>query len=77
MRLFFAFVISVAFVGSVATSGSIAGSVACVGWHVGILSKFFIGNNLLFKLSIVFSLGLNNNSKLFKNDFFSSVFVPL
>ena len=33
--------------------------------RVGIVSKFFIGNNLLLKLLKTFSLTLNNNPKLF------------
>ena len=45
------------FVGSVATSGSVVGS------RVGILSEFFIGNNLLLKLLRTFSLALNKNPK--------------
>ena len=53
-RLVFAFVV---FVGSVATSG--------VGSRVGILSNFYIGNNLLLKLLRTFSLALKNNSKLY------------
>ena len=57
-------------VGSVATSGSVVGS---VGSRVGILSKFVIENNLLLKLVRTFSLVLNNNSKLFKKDFFRVV----
>ena len=60
-------------VDSVATSSSVAGS---VGSHVAILSKFFIGNNLLLKILRKISLALNNNPKLYKKDFFSSVFVP-
>ena len=48
LRLVFAFHAFVAIVGSVAGSG--------VGSRVGILSKFFIGNNLLLKLLITFSL---------------------
>ena len=48
-------------IGYVASSG--------VGSHVvsrvGIVSKFFIGNNLLLKLLKTFSLALNNNPKLF------------
>ena len=50
--------------GSVATSDSVAGSVH--GSRDGILSKFFIGKNLLLKLLRTFSLALNNKSKLFK-----------
>ena len=49
-------------VGSGGTFGSVAGS----GCHVGILSKFFIGNTLLLELSRIFSLPQNNDSKLFK-----------
>ena len=41
--------------------GSVAGS--DVGSCVGILSKFFIGNNLLLKSLRAFSLPLNNNPK--------------
>ena len=57
--------VGVASVVSVATSGfgSAVGSV--VGWLVGILSNFFIGNNLPLKLLRTFSLALNNNPKLF------------
>ena len=62
MRLVFVFV---AFVGSVATSGS-----------VGTLSKFFIGNNMLLKLLITFSLSLNKRLQLFKKRLFSSPFKP-
>ena len=47
-------------VGSVASSG--VGS--RVGLRVGILSKFFIVNNLLLKLLRTFSLALNDNPKL-------------
>ena len=46
LRLVFAFV---AFVGSVATCGCLAG----VGWHVRILSNFFLE---VFCLKIIFSL---------------------
>ena len=67
--LVFVFVAYVGYVGSVATSG--------VGSRAGILSKFFIGNNLLLKLLRAFSLALNNIPKLFKKDFFSKVFIPL
>ena len=71
MHLFFAFV---AFLGFVVTFGFVAG--AGVGWRVGILSKYFIGNNVLLKLPRIFSLALINSPKLFKKDFFSSVLVP-
>ena len=54
LRLVFAFI---AFFGSVACSG--------VDSRVGILSIFFIGNNLILKLLRTFSLALNNNPKLF------------
>ena len=54
--------------------GSAAGS--CIRSHVGILSKFFIGNNLLLKLLRTFSLALNNNPKLFKITFVQ-VFLSL
>ena len=60
MRLVSAFV---AFVGSVATSD--------VGSRVGILSKFFIGNNLLLKVLRTFSIALNNSSKFFQKIIFS------
>ena len=43
----------------------------------GACSRSFIGNNLLLKLIRTFFLALNNNPKLFKKDFLSSVFVPL
>ena len=71
MRLGFAFV---AFVGSVATSGSVAGS--GVGSRVGVLFKFFSGNNLFLNLLRTFSLALNNSPKLFKKWFFQ-VFLYL
>ena len=69
MRLVFAFVGSAA--SFVAGSG--------VRSRVAILSKFFIGNNLLLTLlrSLFLALKLNNNPKLFKKDFFSNVFVPV
>ena len=60
-----------AFVFFVATSGSVAGPV------VGMLSKYFVGNNLRLKLLRTFSLSVNNNPKLFKKYFFSSAFIPL
>ena len=60
-------------VGSVATSGVGVGA----GLRVRILSKLFIGNNLLLKLLRIFFLALNNNPKLFKKDFFPSVIMPL
>ena len=53
--------------GSFATSGSVAGS--GVGSCVVILSKFFIGNNLLLKLLRAFSLALNNSPQLCKKIF--------
>ena len=56
--------IFVGFVGFVATSGSVADS--GVGSQVEILSKFFIGNNLLLKLLKTFSFVLNNNPKFFQ-----------
>ena len=59
-----------AFVAFVDTSGSVAGS--GVGSRVGILSKFFIANNLLLKLFRNFFLTLNNNPKLYKKDFFQA-----
>ena len=76
MHLVFAFVAFIGcFAGSFATFGSVA--VPRVASRVGILSKFFIGNNLLLKLFKSFSLALNNHPKLFKKDFLSSFFVPL
>ena len=54
------------FVGSVASSG--------VGSHVGILSKFFIGNSLLLKLLKNFSLALNDKRRSFKKNCFSIAF---
>ena len=73
LRSVFAFDAFVSFVGSVASSGSVAspvatsGSVASsgVGSPVGILSKIFLGNNLLLKLLRTFSLAVNYNPKLF------------
>ena len=61
---------------SVATSG--VGSVATYGVVscARVLSKFFIGNNLLLKLKTSY-LALKNYSKLFKKDFFSHVFISL
>ena len=59
-------------VDSAASSAAFSG----VGSRVGILSKLFIGNNLLLKLLKTLSLALNNNPKLCKKDFFSSAFVP-
>ena len=61
MLLVFAFI---AFVCSVATAVSVAG--CGVGSLVGILSGFFIGNNLLLIVLRTFSIALNNNPKLFK-----------
>ena len=55
----------------VATSGSVAGP------GVGMLSKYFVGNNLRLKLLRTFSLALNNNPTLFKKYFFSSAFISL
>ena len=46
--------------------GSAAGPAA--GSCVGILSNFFIGNNLLLKLLRNFSFALNDSLKLFKNE---------
>ena len=37
---------------------------------IHVLSKLFIGNNLLLKLLRAFSIVLKNNRKLFKGDFF-------
>ena len=71
LHLEFAFVVFVATSGSLAAPGSVAGP--GVGSRLGISSIFFIGNNLLLKLLRTFSLVLNNNPKLFKKDFFSSV----
>ena len=71
LHLIYAFVFFVATSGSVAVSGSVAGP------GVGMLSKYFVGNNLRLKLLRTFSLALNNNPKLFKKYFFSSAFIPL
>ena len=73
MHVVFAFVNFLPFIASV---GSGVGS--GVGWnadsnigsHVEILSKFFIGKNLLWKLLKTFSLALKNISKLFQIHFF-------
>ena len=46
------------------------------GSRVEVLSNFFIGINLLLKLSRTFSVALNNNPKLFKKTFFQ-VFLHL
>ena len=73
MRLVFAFVNFVATSGSVAVSGFVDGP--SVGSCVGILCKFFIGNNLLLKVLRTFSLALNTNPKLFKT--FFQVFLYL
>ena len=64
-----------AFVGSFATSGSVPGTAA--GSGVEILSKFFIGNNLILKLLRTFSLALNNNPKIFLKYSFLQVFLHL
>ena len=71
LHLIYAFVFFVASSGSVAVSGSVAGP------GVGMLSKYFVGNNLCLKLLRTFSLALNNNPTLFKKYFFSSAFIPL
>ena len=42
---------------------------------VEVLSNFFIGINLLSKLSRTFSVALNNNPELFKKKFFSNVYA--
>ena len=75
LRLVFAFAVSVS--ASVSVAGAVAGFGA--GWCVGVLSKNFIGNNLLWILSRFFylALTLNNNPKLLKGAFFSNVFLPL
>ena len=79
LRLVFAFVGSCAtsnsVAGSFATSGSVSGTAA--GSGVEILSKFFIGNNLILKLLRTFSLALNNNPKIFLKYFFLQVFLHL
>ena len=49
----------------------------CSGACSGACSRSFIGNNLILKLLRTFSLTLNNNPRLFKKDFLSSIFVPL
>ena len=53
--------VGVSFIGSVATSG--VGSAAGSGFvsHVGILSKFSIGDNLLLRPLRTCSLALNTN----------------
>ena len=55
--------------------GSVASSGVCS--RFGILSKLFIGNNLVLKLLRTFSLALNNNPKLFKKTLFHLFFLPL
>ena len=69
MCLAFTFLLLLILLGSVAGSGASS----CV----GILSKFFIANNLLLKPFRNFFLTLNNNPKLYKKRLFSSVFKPL
>ena len=78
MCLVFAFVAFVAFVGSFATSAFYAGSVtgSGVALRVGILSKFYIRNNLLLKLWRTFSLAINDNPNSFKKKNFQ-VFLYL
>ena len=65
-----------AFVAFAATSASVTGSLApfgsVAGSSVGVLFKFFIGNNLVLKLALN-----NNNPKLFLKSFCSIVFIPL
>ena len=53
-------------------AGSVAGSAALsgAGSRAKVSFEFFIGNNLLLKLLRTFFLALNNNTKLFKRDFF-------
>ena len=65
LHLVFAFVVCVAS----ASSASVATS--CVGLCVGILSKYYIGNNLLLKLLRTFSLAL-----IYFKIHFLCVFVP-
>ena len=67
MRLVFAFVAFVAFADSVATSGVVL--------RVGILSKFFIGNNLLLKLLRTFSLALRIILSYLKKPFFNCFYT--
>ena len=51
-------------------------AISDVGSYVGILSKFFIGNNLLLKLLKIFPLALKSNPKLFKKkQFFNGFFT--
>ena len=51
-------------------SGASSGVGYSVGSHLEILSKFFIGHNLLLNLLRNFSLALKDNPKLFKKTFF-------
>ena len=44
-----------------------------VGSCVYILSKLFLGNNLLLKLLVTFSLALNNNPNLSEKTFFQVI----
>ena len=57
-------------VGVAATSGVVSVATSGVGLHVGILSKFFIGKNMLLKILREFPLALKSNPKLSKKDFF-------
>ena len=83
LRLAFVFIAFVAtsgsVAGSVAGSGSDAGSLAGSGLssRVEILSKSFIGNNLLLKLLRTFSFAINDNPKLFEKVFYSNAFIAL
>ena len=79
LRLAFAFIAFVATSGSVAGSGSDAGSAAVSGLssRVEMLSKSFIGNNLLLKLLITFSFAINDSPKLLEKVFYSNAFITL
>ena len=68
-----------AFIAFVATSGSDASSAAVSGLssRVEMLSKSFIGNNLLLKLLITFSFAINDNPKLLEKVFYSNAFITL
>ena len=69
---FFSLLLLVLVLFSVATSGVDSITTFNVGLRVGILSNFFIRNNLLSKLLRTFPLTLNNNTKLFfKKRFFN------
>ena len=60
-------------VGSFASSAVGSG----VGFHLRVLSNFFLQNSLLLNLLRTFSLELNNNPKLFFKKPFFQLFLPL